>query len=195
MAVDCVQYLAVIPEGFYLFPDQQNLFFIFGPLAIVSDLGKAGIWKVLTWAVRLSAYNYLCIHISGVESSWAHVLGRWAALETTRCLVHLPVLHSALAESFSWPCREKILKLPKGYAEERTNNMVLLAFLWHTSAKRKIWTPNDVSDTQLRPSVISQTRAAGHCELKSAIEHIQTFSTEIHQNMTFLCLWKDAYIA
>lgn len=68
-AVKQIHYLAAIPECFELFAYHKNLIFIFDPLAIDPDLGKAAVRKFLRWAAHLSAYNYVCIHVRWKEIS------------------------------------------------------------------------------------------------------------------------------
>lgn len=62
LVVDRLHYFIAIPEAYKLFTDHRKLIFILDPLAIVSDLEKAAITKVLIRAVRLSAYNCVCIY-------------------------------------------------------------------------------------------------------------------------------------
>lgn len=67
----------------------------FDPLTVVSDLSQTSVLKDLRWAVRLSAYNYVCAHIKGDENVWADLLGRWSAPVVIRRLVSVPVLLSS----------------------------------------------------------------------------------------------------
>lgn len=53
-SVEQIQYLVAISDGSDLYTDHKNLVFIFDLLAIVPDLEKATVRKVLRFAVRLS---------------------------------------------------------------------------------------------------------------------------------------------
>lgn len=65
------------PDGFDIFTDHNNLVFLFDPLSVVPDIYQTTLRKVLRWATRLSAYNYTCVRIEGVENHWADLIGWW----------------------------------------------------------------------------------------------------------------------
>lgn len=73
--VDRMHWALATTCGFDLFTDHNNLIFIFDPLSIMPDLSQSSLKKVLRWAVRMSIYNYTCVHISGEENVWADLLG------------------------------------------------------------------------------------------------------------------------
>lgn len=62
-SIERSQWLDSCSDGFNLFTDQNNLIFIFNPLAVMPDIGQAAAQKVLRWAGRPSSYNYTSIHI------------------------------------------------------------------------------------------------------------------------------------
>lgn len=66
--IERMHWLVSCPEGFDLFTDHINLVFIFDPLSLVPDLSQASTRKVIRWAIRLSIYNYECIHLSGTDN-------------------------------------------------------------------------------------------------------------------------------
>ncbi|CDF38803.1 unnamed protein product [Chondrus crispus] len=117
--------------------------------------------KVLGWAVRLSAYNYTCVHIRGTDNVWADLLGRWAPPPTIRRLVRIPALPSASADDFEWPSSRDIAKAQNETALPRPKNLQKSNGLWLTSTGA-IWIPDDSTDLQLRLCVIAHTNAAGH---------------------------------
>lgn len=69
--IECIRWLASISDCFNLFTYHNNLVFPFDPLSLVPDLSQAALRKVIRWAVRLSGYNYVCLHISGANNVWA----------------------------------------------------------------------------------------------------------------------------
>lgn len=90
--LECSPWLAACPEGFGLFKDHYNLIFFFDPVAVKLDTGQAAFRKRLRWAVWNSCYNYVCIHICGVDNLWADLLPRWTILHTIRGLISIPPL-------------------------------------------------------------------------------------------------------
>lgn len=60
-----MHWLLATPDDFDYFTDHHNLVFIFDPHTVVTDLSQLSLRKVLRWAIRLSAYNYPCVHITG----------------------------------------------------------------------------------------------------------------------------------
>lgn len=71
-------WLAVCPAGFDLYTDHNNLLFPFDPAAIMSDIWQGVLRKVLQSAVRMTAYNYVCILIRSSDNIWADLLTRWS---------------------------------------------------------------------------------------------------------------------
>ena len=98
-----MHWLLATPDGFDLHRDHQNFIFLFYPLAVVPDLSVSSTRKVLRWAVRLSMYNYTCLHIKAIDNVWADIIGKWSQPPTMRRLVKIPVLPSSNAEDFHWP--------------------------------------------------------------------------------------------
>lgn len=64
------------------------------------DIGQGALRKVLRWAVRMSAYDFVCIHIRDVTNVWADLLTCWTALSTICRLVSIPPLPTSFADDF-----------------------------------------------------------------------------------------------
>ena len=75
--IERLHWIAATSAGFDLHTDHNNLVFLFDPLAVVPDMSQTTARKVLRWAVKLSLYNYVCIHVRGEDNVWADLLGRW----------------------------------------------------------------------------------------------------------------------
>ena len=161
MCTEKMHWLASEPTGFDLYTDHNNLIFLFDPQAIQPDLSQTAIRKVLRWAVRLSAYNYVCIHIKGSENVWADLLSRWATLSnnTIRRLVTVPQLPSTSENEFEWPTSEEILKVQS--ASSRPLHLKHTDGLWLTSSGQT-WIPDNADELQLRLCIIAHTGAPGH---------------------------------
>lgn len=75
-AIELLHCMASYLEGFAFFTDYKKLVFLFDSLPVVPDLSQSPSRKVIGWAVRLPAYNYVCVHISGNENDWADLMSR-----------------------------------------------------------------------------------------------------------------------
>lgn len=69
--LQCLQLLATLPDGFYLYTDHNNLIYIFEPLSLMTDIGIDAVRKLLSWAVRIPTHNYVSVHIPGGDNTWA----------------------------------------------------------------------------------------------------------------------------
>lgn len=164
--VERMNWLLATTDGFDLFTDHKNLIFLFDPLAVVTDMSQTTLRKVLRWAVRLSAYNYTCVHISGVDNVWADILSRWVYRAVVRRLVSIPTLPSSSASDFEWPSPESISAAQAKFAASRPPRLMLIDGLWKNPAG-SIWIPDDSDDLQLRLCIIAHTGPSGHRGAKS----------------------------
>jgi len=170
--------------GFDIFTDHNNLVFMFDPLSVLRDISLSSLKKVLRWAVRLSIYNYTCIHIPGTENVWADLLSRWAVPNMVRRIIRVPLLPSAASEDFIWPSNAEISEVQtehRAIRPKRLNDTDGL-FVTKTGA---IWIPDACSDLQLRICIIAHTSSAGHRAIdatESAIRrkfHWSTISEDV----------------
>ena len=161
--LDKIHWVLAGAQGFDLFTDHSNLVFIFDPLAVCPDISQSSLKKVLRWAIRLSMYNYVCIHILGTENVWADLLGRWSAPQTNivQRIVCIPPLPTASAEEFEWPTDESLLEAQERHSDKRPVGLSKSNGLW-TSPNGSIWIPDQADDIQLRICIIAHTSAAGH---------------------------------
>lgn len=97
---DRAHWLAASPSGFDLYTDNNNLIFIFDRTSIQLDISQGSLRNVLRWAVQMSMYDYICIHIRGTDNIWAHVFTRWTIPVTISCLVSIPPLPISFADEF-----------------------------------------------------------------------------------------------
>jgi len=148
-------------QGFDIFTDHNNLVFIFDPLSVLRDISISSLKKVLRWAVRLSIYNYTCIHIPGADNVWADLLSRWAVPNKVRRIINIPLLPSAAADDFIWPNGPEIADEQEKYSSTRPKKLVMVDGLlaYPTGA---VWIPSKSADLQLRICIIGHTSAAGH---------------------------------
>lgn len=154
-------WLVSCSDGFDLYTDHNNLIFIFDPLAFIPDLGQAAMRKVLRWAVRLSAYNYVCFHIRGDENVWADLLTRWAAPSTIRRLVSIPPLPSTFRD-FDWPSSEAINLSQEKHMDSLPDGFVYSNNHWRSNKDGPVWIPDTDTNLQLRLAIVAHTGAAGH---------------------------------
>ena len=176
--VERMHWLLATPSGFDLFTDHHNLIFIFDPVAVMPDLSQSSVRKVLRGAVKLSAYNYMCIHIRGIDNVWADLLGRWSAppSRTIRRLVHIPELPSSSSDNFDWPNAEEVLKAQQKFLEKRPSGLTKRNNLW-VNENVSIWIPDESDELQLRLCIIAHTGPSGHRGCSSTLS---TLSSAYH---------------
>lgn len=185
--MDRMHWVLASPCGFDLYTDHNNLIFIFDPLSIVPDLSQSSLKKVLRWAVRMSNYNYTCVHISGEDNVWADLLGRWSAPKTIRRLIYLPALPSSSSEEFVWPSRKDIAAAQELHRSSMPGDLNeedgLMVF-----SSSAIWIPDESEELQLRICVIGHTGPAGHRGVQattSAIKSVFQWSTLVDDVQMF----------
>jgi len=159
--LDRLHWIAATQSGFDLYTDHRNLIFLFDPLSVVPDLSQTSIRKVLRWAVRLSIYNYTCVHIKGTDNVWADLLGRWSAAPTVRRIVHIPELPSSSDSAFNWPSSDTIYVEQTAHCSARPDNLTLKDKLWRNE-NDAVWIPDESSDLHLRLCIIAHTGPSGH---------------------------------
>ncbi len=78
-SISQLDYMLLRPERILLFTDHKNLTYIFNPVACNSQIKKHVANKIERWALRLTAFRYDVVHISGEDSVWADLLSRWGS--------------------------------------------------------------------------------------------------------------------
>lgn len=197
-SIERSHWLASRSDGFNLFTDHNNLIFIFDPLSVMPDINEAATRKVLRWAVRLSAYNYVCCHIGGDDNIWADLLTRWSIPQTFRRLVGIPPLLTTFND-FNWLSPAALRASQHNHASSRPASAVLMQYLWHLPGpahSNPMWVPDEDVDLQLRLTVIAHTGAAGHRGLQATLDAVRneffwtTISADVHLFVSscILCL-------
>lgn len=105
-----MHWLSCSSSGFDLYTYHNNLVFIFYPLTLSPDLSQTSVRKVIRWAFRLSASNYTCAHIPGLENVWADLISRLHRTPIVRRLLKIPPLSSMCEDGFDWPSVNNISK-------------------------------------------------------------------------------------
>lgn len=160
-SLERMHWLAATPSGFDLYTDHNNLIFIFDPLSLMPDLSQTAVRKVLRWAVRMSIYNYVCIHIKGEDNVWADLLGRWSAPPTLRRIIKIPVLASSSNAEFDWPSQNAVINVQSEYIDHIPDNMHQDGDLWKNTAGA-VWIPEQAEELQLRICIAAHTGTGGH---------------------------------
>lgn len=101
--------MLVVDKGFHLCTDHNNLLFLFDPTTVVANLSQTTFRKVLRWTVRLSVYNYKCMHNPGSDNVWADIISRWVLPPVNRRVVSVPVQPSSSPDDIQWPTCENLL--------------------------------------------------------------------------------------
>ena len=181
--IERMHWLLATPDGFDLHTDHHNLIFIFDPTAVANDLSQSSLRKVLRWAVRLSAYNYTCVHIPGADNVWADLLTRWSAPTVVRRLVQVPELPSSSSDDFDWPSLQEIAIAQAENDDSRPSNLVLVDDIWRNPSQA-IWIPDDSTDLQLRLCIVAHTGPSGHRGVRST-------TSVLRQNFFWSTLTED----
>lgn len=116
--------------------------------------------------MRLSEYNYTCVHIKGAENVWADLLGRWSAPARIRRIFQVPVLPSSSSSDFEWPSREIVRNAQSEIDASKPPNITLSDGLWRDSIN-STWIPDESTDLQLRLCFIAHRAPSGHRGSKS----------------------------
>ena len=91
--------------------DHANLLQLYDPEGSRYHIPRYAMNKMMRWATKLSALNYVIEHIPGDENVWADMLSRWGNHQSTGIqairvkmgsLVLAPVSPS-LNEDYDWP--------------------------------------------------------------------------------------------
>ena len=167
--VDRMHWILCTSQGFDLYTDHNNPIFILNPLSVIPDLSLPTLRKGLRWAVKLSLYSYVCIHITGIDNVWADLLGRWAVPKVIRRLVRIPELPSSTTSDFDWPSSNEIHHAQSQHANTRPRNLHISDQLWTTKAGA-IWIPDECVDLQLRLCIIAHTGPSGHPGAKTTAD-------------------------
>lgn len=82
--------------------DHANLVFIFNPSSLNPHLGKQQLAKIHRWAIKLSVYDYSCVHFPGERNVWADLMTRSGAPSgKIRRLLTAPLKSEHLDESLN----------------------------------------------------------------------------------------------
>lgn len=160
--VERMHWLLATHRGFDLYTDHNNLVFLFDPTAVVADISQTTLRKVLRWAVRLSAYTYICVHIPGCDNVWADLISRWTPSPTLRRLVSVPVLPSSSSADFLWPSPDEVSCAQQEHLASRPPQVSPASDGLYKTASGAIWIPDASNDLQLRLCVIAHTGPSGH---------------------------------
>lgn len=95
-----LQWLLVNPDGFYLYTDHNNVIFIFDSLSLIQDLSLGSVRMVLSWAVILSNFNFVCYHMAGTDNLGEERLERLRDTPLVRRFIYLPPLLTHSDEDF-----------------------------------------------------------------------------------------------
>lgn len=169
------RWLASSYDCFNFFTDRDKLIFIFDPSVVLPVSGQATTRKALRWAVKTSAYNYVCLLITGNDNVWAYFVTCLTALITIFCLVPIPSLPTTFCD-FGWPYTAVIHASQETFVELKPSTANFEQGLWRFIAET-IWIYDDHDDLQLRSCIIAHTGATHHRGIQAALGAIsKTFA-------------------
>lgn len=177
---DRMHWLFTCSRGFDLYTDHKHFVLRFDPTSTIVNLSQTTICRVLRWAVKLSAYNYTCIHVSGTDDFWTDFLSRWTVPRNFRRLITVPAISSSSANDFEWPTIDDIATSQKHHDSERTENLRLNSDGLYCNGESAIWIYNEAFYLQLRLCVIVYTGPSSHsaaATISNLLRHRLTWST------------------
>lgn len=105
-SMERISYFTLSGEVF-IYTDHLNLVNDLEPQTQSPHLAKHVLSKVQLWGIRLSAFEYSCVHVPGEDNAWDDLLTRWGS--PPRALVsfdlfnaHLRIRKSIRIYNFSW---------------------------------------------------------------------------------------------
>ena len=191
-SVDRLDYLLMRPQGFHLFTDHSNLVFIFNPETAALRMNKGSISKIHRWAMKLSQYQYIIVHISGEDNCWADLLSRWgitvdATTQSSQEHKHMRIAALLVAPlapeqdpDFTWPTVKDIVSAQQHVTDDEKEEFQLIhrdEFILIPSGK--LYIPADDVHLQLRIYVIGHCGRGGHRASDSTASAIKEY-----------CFWK-----
>lgn len=105
------------------------------------DIGQGALGKVLRWAVRMTAYNYICYHIRGVDNLWCDLITRWSIPLTVPRLVYIPPLTTTFTY-FPWTYKTTIGSSQDSNYATSPSSASLHDEVWHTFPYGNVWIPD-----------------------------------------------------
>ena len=95
----------------HLFTYHVNLLSIYNPYGTTESITRYAVNKLMIWAIRFSAFNYIIEHISGELNIWADMLSRWANREQMKMQatnigvqkIMMAPISPSFSENFQWP--------------------------------------------------------------------------------------------
>ena len=205
-SVTRLDYLLLRPSGFWLFTDHKNLTFIFNPFATHPTMAKHVANKIERWSMKLAAFRYQIVHITGEENVWADLLSRWGATGFVR---HTPCKLSALMRApvaphleadLKWPTLRELVKLqrkaladiadtdpPSGSTDmppPHQNGHSL-----HVTSSGAVWVPATATHMQLRLCVIGHCGRGGHRGVNTTFRNVSEsfFWTTMKSDISVFC--------
>ena len=67
----------IIGHEVNVFTDNANLVYLYDPYGQNPGISRQTASKLMRWAIKLSAFRYLMIHLPGDQNVWADMLTRW----------------------------------------------------------------------------------------------------------------------
>lgn len=157
-----MHWLLAIPDGFDLFSDHHKIFFTFDPLSIMPDLSQSSVKEVWRRTVRMTIYNYTCLHIKGPQNVLADLLGRWSSSSTrVRCTIKIPVLPFSSSKEFDWAPHSEIAGVQNELIYEKPTGLRCKNGIW-INENDVFRIPEKAADLQLRICIAAHRFLGGH---------------------------------
>jgi hypothetical protein len=72
-----VDYLLLSHDEFSILSDHLNLTYIYDPLSADPTLARHVVHKLQRWALKMSVFSYVMVHVMGKLNYWTDLMTRW----------------------------------------------------------------------------------------------------------------------
>ena len=143
----------------------------------IRDSPRYAMNKMLRWATKLSAFNYVIEHIPGEENVWADMLSRWGSHQSIGIrayrikigsLVLAPVSPSLSAE-YDWPKMVDIIAVQPD--DMHSDKWSLENEVWKND-KGEIFIPETETNLQIRLLIAAHSGMSGHRAVDTTLSNL-----------------------
>ena len=151
----------------YISTDHANLLQLYDPENSRCQIPRYAMNKMMRWATKLSAFNYVIEHIPGDQNVWAYMLSRWVSHQSTAIraerirlgsLVLAPVSPN-LSDDYDWPTLSEIRSVQPKIMDDKQWNIG--NGIWRNS-KAEMFVPDDENKLKIRLLIAAHAGMSGH---------------------------------
>ena len=160
----------IIGHEVNIFTDHANLVYLYDPYGRNPGISKQTPSELIRWAIKLSAFRYVVIHLPGDPNVWADMLTRWAVNPVRRinssnnprakALMVAPI-NPGVDSQLDWPNIEDI-KEAQSSANEAPPKQFSNTPSGFRNSRGVLWIPSESTLLKLRIIIAAHTGHGGH---------------------------------